>query len=405
MNLGSADPRPRVALAFSGGLDTRWCIPKLLDSGYEIVTVTVDVTGDGQADATAFAELSKQLGAIDHVHIDASNAYYADTLRLLIAGNVLRGGTYPLCVGAERNLQAQEVARVAVAKGCEAVAHGCTAAGNDQVRFEITLRSVASELNVIAPVRDLAPSRAEQIEDLEKLGYPVPEKAQYSVNAGLWGVTIGGKETTGTAESIPESQWLWTRNAFDHPMPSRLIKIGFRDGTPVALDGDELEPVICITELNTLGGSYGIGRGIHLGETILGIKGRVAFEAPAATILIAAHRELEKLVLTKRQIQAKDAVSAMYGDWIHEGLACDPACRDIESLLTSSQQRVTGEVAVRLRTGSFMVEGVQSPYSLHAASRAVYGEAVGEWTPAEALGFSRLFGLSSVLHARAGEKA
>lgn len=391
----------KVVVAFSGGLDTSWCVVLLKNQGYEVTTVTVDVGGFSPDELASLETKALELGAVRHIRIDAKQIFFDTVLKYLIAGNVLRGNHYPLCVGAERTLQAQLSAEKAAELGICAVAHGCTAAGNDQVRFEVALRCLAPGVEVIAPVRDLAPSREQQMADL---GLPNTEKGKYSVNTGLWGVTIGGAETTGTSESIPDDQWLRTKDAFTKNLSPKMLTIGFMHGEPVSLDGEALGPVELIEKLDKLAGEYGIGRGIHLGETILGIKGRVAFEAPAATVLIQAHRELEKLVLTKKQIATKDQVSATYGDLVHEGQFLDPTCRDIEALLANSQQRVTGTVSLLLRPGSSFVTGVESTFSLHAASRAVYGEAVGEWTPEDAKGFSRIYGLPSILAARAGAK-
>lgn len=395
----------QVVVAFSGGLDTSWCVVLLRNQGYEVTTVTVDVGGFSDSELAELEERAYILGAKKHLRIDARNEFFTTVLRYLIAGNVLRGNLYPLCVGAERTLQAQLSASTAADLGIGAIAHGCTAAGNDQVRFEVALRCLAPGVEVIAPVRDLAPSREKQLQDLGEHAAAFGSRGQYSVNSGLWGVTIGGAETTGTAESIPESEWMRTKGAFDGPYKEATLTIGFTEGIPTSLNGEEQSPVALIEALDELAGSFGIGRGIHLGETILGIKGRVAFEAPAASVLIQAHRELEKLVLTKKQIATKDIVSAMYGDMVHEAQFLDPTCRDIEALLDSSQQRVIGTVSLLLRPGSAFVTGVTSPHSLHAASRAVYGEAVGEWTPEDAKGFSRIYGLPSILASRAGSKA
>ena len=391
-----------VVLAFSGGLDTCWCIPHIMQSGWNVVTATVDVGGFSPSDLKSLEKRSKELGALQHLVINAKDEFFQEVLRYLIAGNVTRGGIYPLCVGAERALQAREVAKVAQKLGAQAIGHGCTAAGNDQIRFEVAIRSYAPELEMLAPVRDETPTRVEQLALLESLGFATPEKVAYSINSGLWGVTIGGTETTGTQESIPEDQWIRTNGAFDLPKSPLTITLGFQSGIPTNLNGEFLGPVELIEKLDIIAGSYGMGRGIHLGETILGIKGRVAFEAPAATVILNAHRELEKLVLTKKQQQAKDHLSSLYGEMVHEGLFSEPACRDIEAFLVSSQTRVTGEVKMTLRPGMVFVDGVSSPYSLHSASRAVYGETVGEWTPQDAKGFGRIYGMSGILHARAG---
>ena len=395
----------KVVLAFSGGLDTSWCVPWLLEQGHEVVTATVDVGGISAEEAEALRIQSQTLGATQHVHVDAREMYFEEVVRYLLAGNVMRGGIYPLCVGSERALQARESARVAQEVGATAVAHGCTAAGNDQVRFDIALRAYAPDIKAIAPIRDLAPSRPDQVAYLQERGLPVPAfGADYSVNSGLWGVTIGGKETKTTDQTIPEDAWQRTRGAFARPVPEERVTISFYRGRPDGLDGIKGDSVEAIEKIDAVAARHGIGRGIHLGETVLGVKGRVAFEAPAATLLIAAHRELEKLVMTSRQIMAKDQMAALYGEYVHTGQFPDPVCRDIEAFLASSQERVTGKVHVVLRSGSFMVEGVESPYSLHSASRAVYGEAVGEWEPRDAQGFSTIVGLPSVLHARAGRQ-
>lgn len=395
-----------VVLAFSGGLDTSWCVPWIREErGAEVVTVTVDVGGLDDAARRELEARSIALGASRHVLVDARERFFDETLRFLVMGNVLRGGVYPLCVGAERGLQAREVARCARELGAGAVAHGCTAAGNDQVRFEVALRVLAPDLEILAPIRDLAPSREEELEALRVRGLPVPAgDAAYSVNSGLWGTTIGGRETTGTEAAIPEEAWIRTRGAFESPSPPAVHVLGFQSGVPVSFDGALLEPVPLLETVDRAAAAHGIGRGIHLGETLMGLKGRVAFEAPAAAVLITAHRELEKLVLTGHQLRVKDTVARTYGELVHAGRHPDPACRDIEALLLSSQERVTGEVRVRFLTGSLFVEGAASPYSLVAASRGVYGERAGEWTPEDARGHARVAAIPAMLHARAGRR-
>jgi argininosuccinate synthase len=268
------------------------------------------------------------------------------------------------------------------------------------------LRTLAPELEIIAPVRDRAFKRQEELEYLQKRNLPVPPfGAAYSTNRGLWGVTIGGKETLTSAGSIPDSAWVITRDAFTNPRAPERHVISFKNGRPVGLDGKSLTPVAVIETLETLAAPFGIGRGIHLGDTIIGTKGRVAFEAPAAETLLTAHRELEKLVLTGRQQRIKELVAQPYGDLVHEGQLLDPVCRDIEALLVSSQERVTGDVHVLFRPGNLFIEGVESPYSLMAASKGVYGESVGEWSPTDALGFSKIVSLTGVFHHRAGDRA
>jgi len=394
----------RVVLAYSGGLDTSFCVPWLAERlGAEVITVTVDTGGLDDSARVALAEKARSLGAARHVLVDARARFFDETLAFLVMGNVLRGHVYPLCVGAERGLQARIVAEVAREAGARAVAHGSTAAGNDQVRFEVALRILAPELEVLAPIRDEGFSRADEVAYLAARGVAWPqERAAYSVNSGLWGCTIGGKETSDTVAPLPEDAWVWTRGAFDRPQAPSIRTIAFERGIPAALDGEASAPVDLIERLNVEAGAYGIGRGIHLGETILGVKGRVAFEAPAASVLIEAHRELEKLVLTAKQQRLKDQVAAAYGDLVHEGQALEPACRDIEALFLRSQERVTGTVRLQFRPGLAFVEGVASPYSLKAASGAVYGEAAAEWSAADARGFSRMLALPALFHARAG---
>jgi argininosuccinate synthase len=393
-----------ILLAFSGGLDTSFCVPWLKDTYKRpVITVTVDTGGIDARAAAALEQRSAELGAVEHHLIDARASYFDQVLKYLIMGNIRRGGSYPLCVGAERVLQAQTIAQMALSLKTSMVAHGCTAAGNDQVRFEVALRTLAPGLTILAPVRDRAFQRPEQLKYLEEHRLPIPPfGAAYSVNRGLWGVTIGGKETLTSSGSIPESAWVLSRDAFSEPRAPERHTVGFTAGVPSSLDGVKDSPVAIIERLETLAGPYGIGRGIHLGDTIIGTKGRVAFEAPAADILLTAHRELEKLVLTGRQARIKESVAQPYGDLVHEGQHLDPVCRDIEALLVSSQARVTGEVQVLLRPGSAFIEGVSSPHSLMAASKGVYGEAAGEWTPVDALGFSKMLALPGIFHRRAG---
>ncbi|HTC51734.1 MAG TPA: argininosuccinate synthase [Steroidobacteraceae bacterium] len=394
-----------IVLAYSGGLDTSFLVPWVAqNTGRPVITVTVDTGGIDAATASTLASRARALGSIEHHTIDARKDYFEQVLRFLIMGNVRRGQLYPLCVGAERVMQAQTIALMARKLGTNTIAHGCTAAGNDQVRFEVALRTLAPDLTVLAPVRDHAFQRKDELAYLEERNLPVPPwGAAYSVNRGLWGVTIGGKETLNSHGSIPDEAWVLSRNAFSTPQPPERHTISFEKGRPSALDGRKLDPVTLIEELETLGAKFGIGRGIHLGDTIIGTKGRVAFEAPAAEVLLNAHRELEKLVLTARQQRIKELVANPYGDLVHEGQLLDPVCRDIEALLLSSQERVSGDVHVLMRPGSLFVEGVDSPYSLLAASRGVYGEAAGEWTATDALGFSKIVSLTGVFHRRAGQ--
>ncbi len=399
----SKDTSP-IILAFSGGLDTSFCVPWLKEHyGRDVITACVDTGGIDADAAIALEERALALGAVEHVLIDAKQDFFDSVIRHLIAGNVLRGQAYPLCVGAERGLQAERLAMIATERGATTVAHGCTAAGNDQVRFEVALRTLNPGLTVLAPVRDNSWVRDEQLQYLEKHALPLPAQgSKYSINRGLWGITIGGQETLTSAGSIPESAWVLSAEAFSKPLDPSNHTLKFQSGVPIALDDEPLQPVELIEKLERLAGAYGIGRGIHLGDTVLGTKGRVAFEAPAAITLITAHRELEKLVLSGQQIRIKDSVAAVYGDLVHEGKQLDLACDDIESLLVSSQKRVTGTVRFQLRPGQLFIEGSDSPHSLLAATKGVYGESAGEWTASDALGYARILSLPGSLQTRAG---
>lgn len=392
-----------IILAYSGGLDTSFCVPWLKETyGRPVVTACVNTGGLNDAAAQSLEDRAMALGAQEHILVEARPRFFNQVLRYLIAGNVRRGNLYPLCVGAERGIQAQLLAEFAKERGSTTVAHGCTAAGNDQVRFEVALRTINPGLEVLAPVRDRSFVRSEQIKYLEDGNFPLPPSGgSYSINKGLWGVSIGGIETLDSKDTIPESAWVLSSGAFDKPAEPQTIHVGFDKGIPVSLNGETLDPVALIEKLETIGGRYAIGRGIHVGDTVLGTKGRVAFEAPAADILLNAHRELEKLTLSALQLQIKEPLANTYGDFVHYGKQLDPACRDIEALLESSQQRVTGEVKIILRPGNAFVAGVTSPYSLMAATKGVYGEAAGEWTPQDALGFSRILSLPGMLQSRA----
>ncbi len=401
------DKTPPIILAFSGGLDTSFCVPWLKENhGREVITATIDTGGIDDAAAADLQDRAIKLGAIEHVLLDCKQDFFESVLRYLIAGNVRRGQFYPLCVGAERGLQAARLAELASERGATTVAHGCTAAGNDQVRFEVTLRTLSPALEILAPVRDNNWIRSEQLAYLGKHKLPLPAQGSaYSINRGLWGVTIGGRETLTSERSLPEDAWVLSAGAFQDPRPESQHMLEFDAGIPVGLDDEKLGPVSLIEKLEVLAGSYAIGRGIHLGDTVLGTKGRVAFEAPAAVTLITAHRELEKLVLSAQQSRVKENVASIYGDMIHEGRHLDPVCRDIEALLASSQRRMTGSVNFTLRPGNLFIDGVTSPFSLLAATTGVYGEAAGEWTAEDVLGYARILSLPGSLQTRAGASA
>jgi argininosuccinate synthase len=338
------------------------------------------------------------VGAVRHHEIDARAEVFDRFVRFLIQGNVLRGEVYPLSVAAERTQQAISVIETARAIGAHAVAHGSTGAGNDQVRFDVALRVLAPELEIVTPIRDAGIKRDEAIAYLEARGLPVPSKAgAYSINRGLWGTTWGGGWTHDTWAGPPAE--LLDPPA-DAPAPREVV-LGWERGLPVSADGVPLGGAELVDALGRLAAEYGVGRGIHVGETALGIKGRIGFEAGAALLLIAAHRELEKLVLTKWQTFWKDQVSKFYGDRLHEGQYFDPALRDIEAMIASSQARVTGETRVRLAPGRFQVVGTRSPHSMMDKSVATYGEENRLWTGDEARAFARVAAIPALLARRA----
>ena len=393
--------RGPLALAFSGGLDTSYCVPRLSDDGWAVHTVFVNTGGATAAERAAIRAQAGAVGAVRHHEVDGRAAVYDRFVRYLIQGNVLRGEVYPLSVAAERTQQAISVIETAYAIGARAVAHGSTGAGNDQIRFDIALRVLAPDLAIVTPIRDEAIKRDQAIAFLEERGLPVPAKAgAYSINRGLWGTTWGGGWTHDTWAGPPAE--LLDPPA-DAPAPSEIV-VAWEAGLPVSIDGAPLAGAGLIERLGDLCAAYGIGRNIHVGETALGIKGRIGFEAGAALLLIAAHRELEKLVLTKWQTYWKDQVGRFYGDRLHEGHYFDPALRDIEALITSSQQRVTGETRVRLAAGRFQVVGTRSPHSMMDPKVAMYGEENHLWTGAEARAFARVSAIPSLLAARAGQQ-
>jgi len=386
---------PVAALAFSGGLDTSYAVLALRREGHDVVTVTVDTGGFQPDDLDAIQARAHAVGAHQHVVVHARQAVYDRFFSTLIRGNVLRGGVYPVAVGAERYVQAEALVAEARERGCTILAHGCTGAGNDQVRFDVALRALAPEMELLAPIRDGQVTREQSTAALREAGIEIPAKeTRYSINAGLVGTTVGGGATHDPWQEIPEDAFEEAGSRIDPAAEGGPLTLGFSKGLPEALDGEALGPLELLARLDARARPLGIGRGVHLGDTILGIKGRIGFVAPAATLLIAAHRELEKLVLTKRQRAFKDAAGATYGDLLHNGLYLDPVCRDIERLLVFSQERVEGEARLRLFPRGFEVTGVRSPKALvHAGAR--YGEESSLWDGRDAAGFAKIYGLQA----------
>lgn len=375
-----------VVLAFSGGLDTSFCVPYLKNErNLEVRTVTVNTGGFSPEEAKALEEKALKLGAKSHVTIDATGTYYEKGIKYLIYGNVLKNDTYPLSVSSERIFQAIEVLKYARKIGASNVAHGSTGAGNDQVRFDIVFDILAPEIRLTAPIRELKPSRMEEVDYLKKHGFDFDwEKSKYSINQGLWGTSIGGRETLDSAGSLPEEAY-----------PSQAVKsgketvaIGFRHGEPVSIDGKEAAPVEIIRKINETAAPYGIGRDIHVGDTIIGIKGRVAFEAAAPLIIIKAHHLLEKHVLTKEQLYWKGELGQCYGRLMHEAQYLDPVMRNIEKFLDDAEKNVTGTVFVELRPYSFTATGIKSAYDMMQAGE--YGEKSSFLTGEDIVGFTKV---------------
>ena len=387
-----------IVVAFSGGLDTSFCVPYLKEK-YDVPvhTVTVNTGGMDEAECAAVEARALELGAESHHLIDAREALFERSIQYLIKGNVLRGDLYPLCVGPDRVVQAEALVAKTRELGADTVAHGSTGAGNDQIRFDVALGVLGDDLTILTPIRDGNLSRQETTVWLKERGFDVDASTTtYSINTGLWGTTVGGKETLGTEKPLPKEAWP-TASMTDAPSEGIKLRIGFTEGIPSSIDGESMAPVDLIESLNTTGETHAIGRAIHVGDTILGIKGRVGFQAPAAAILIPAHRELEKIVLSRWQQYHKAQLGDFYGMMMHEAQYFDPALRDLEALFDSSQRTVTGEITLTLYKGGVHVEGASSPFSLFNVNVATYGEANELWDGRDARGFARILGVQSLL--------
>jgi argininosuccinate synthase len=406
-------PDRNFVLAFSGGLDTSYCLAVLVGRGERVTTVTVNTGGFGTEDLEEIEQRASELGAIDHLVIDGRARLYDEFVSYILKANYLRNGVYPSCVGVERMLQAEEVTNVALARGADAIAHGSTGAGNDHVRFDAVTKALAPKLEIVGLIRDEQHTREEERDFLRERGHPVSDiTAKYSFNFGILGTTIGGEETYGSWEYLPEEAWPSTRSIADAPdQPAELV-VRFELGLPVTCEvvggaPDQLPGVAIgvpgydtLAMLNQLGGEHGVGRGIHTGQTIMGITGRLGFEAPGMLILIAAHRELERLVLSNAQQTLKASLGSTFGDMLHEGRYYDPLLTDIRAFLDSSQSRVTGEVRLRLNKGNVIALGARSPYSLLDAGRrlgSTYGHGSSLWTGEEARAFAHVYSTAGVL--------
>jgi argininosuccinate synthase len=387
----------KVVLAFSGGLDTSYCA-KLLseDLGYEVHTLIVNTGGFSSEELKEIEKRALNLGVASHKAVDETKNYYEKVIRYLIYGNVLKNSTYPLSVSAERMSQALAIANYANEINANAIAHGSTGAGNDQVRFDMIFHILAPDKEIITPIRDKQLSREEEIDYLKTKGVAFNfEKAKYSINKGLWGTSVGGKETLHSMGMLPEEAW---------PTPvtkteGEEVKLYFKKGELVKINSQEFShPVNAIHHLQEIAGPFGIGRDVHVGDTIIGIKGRVGFEAAAPVLIIKAHHALEKHVLTKWQLSWKEQLSQFYGNWLHEGQYLDPIMRDIEAFLSNSQQNVTGEVSITLFPHRSQINGIHSPFDLMSAKFGKYGEMNLGWTGEDVRGFSKVFGNQTMIY-------
>ncbi len=386
---------PTIVLAYSGGLDTSYCAVYLSKAlGYDVHAVLVNTGGFSASEIEEIGRRAKQLGAARFESIDARPAYYDGCLRYLVYGNVLRGGLYPMSVSAERMFQALAIIEYANRAGATAIAHGSTGAGNDQVRFDYAFRVLGSaELEIVTPIRDQRLSREAEVAFLEEHGHQFDAaKAKYSINRGLWGTSVGGAETLTSHRGLPESAWPTPVTGTD----SRRVDLVFERGELTGVDGrTHADPVAAIEALTQLAAPYGVGRGIHVGDTIIGIKGRVGFEAPAATLIIRAHELLEKHTLGKFQQQWKRQLGDFYGTMIHESQFLDPVLADVEAFLASSQRTVSGTVHLELHPRRFELLGVTSPFDIMQAQGGQYGETQGSWSGQDVRGFTKILANSA----------
>lgn len=387
----------KVVLGFSGGLDTSYCVKYLHeDLGYEVHSIIVNTGGFSEAELAEIESHAYRLGVKSHTTVNAVKSYYDTIIKYLVYGNVLKNATYPLSVSAERLSQALHIAEHVKKTGATAVAHGSTGAGNDQVRFDMVFNIMIPGVNILTPIRDLKLSREAEIEYLRNKGVDMNfNKALYSINKGLWGTSVGGKETLSSKGMLPEEAWptQLTNNGTEE------VVLGFARGELKKVNGESFDhPTDAIQRLQQIAGPYAIGRDIHVGDTIIGIKGRVGFEAAAPMVILKAHHALEKHVLTKWQLSWKDQLAQFYGNWLHEGQILDPVMRDIEAFLERSQEHVTGEVFVQLMPYRFTVTGIASPYDLMSSKFGKYGEMNNGWSGEDVRGFSKIFGNQTMIY-------
>ena len=391
--------KKKAVLAYSGGLDTSFIVKYLsAEKDMNVYTVIVNTGGFSDAELAEIEKKAYEIGAFKHKTVNITDVYYAKCVKYLIFGNILKNNSYPLSVSSERTFQAIETAKYAKEINADSIVHGSTAAGNDQIRFDTTFAIFVPEIEIISPVREMQLSREQEINYLKSKGVELDwKKNEYSINKGLWGTSVGGKETLTSQNPLP-----------DHAYPSRMsetedkrISLTFEKGEIKAINEQKFEnPSQAIIELEKIASPFACGRGIHVGDTILGIKGRVGFEAAAALIIIEAHRTLEKHVLSAHQIYQKDMSSMLYGKLLHEAQFLDPVMRDIEAYLESSQRNVSGKVFVKLSPYSFDIEGIESEHDLMDSSVAQYGETNKLWNYKDVLGFTKIFSIQQVLYNR-----
>ena len=389
----------KIVLGFSGGLDTTYCAKYLSDEkGYEIHSVIVNTGGFSEEELKKIEAHAYNLGVKSHTTVDAVKGYYDSIIKYLIYGNILKNNTYPLSVSAERLSQALHIAEHVKKVGAKLVAHGSTGAGNDQVRFDMIFNIMIPGVEILTPIRDLQLSREAEIQYLKAKGVEMNfEKAAYSINKGLWGTSVGGKETLNSKGMLPESAW---PTQMTKEGASEEMVIGFAYGEINKVNGQSFaHPTEAIQYIQSIAGAYGIGRDIHVGDTIIGIKGRVGFEAAAPMVILKAHHALEKHVLTKWQLSWKDQLAQFYGNWLHEGQIMDPVMRDIEAFLENAQENVTGTVFVQLHPYRFTVIGIESAFDLMSSKFGKYGEMNSGWSGEDVRGFSKIFGnQTSIYH-------
>jgi len=396
--------KKKVVLAYSGGLDTSFCCIYLTqDLGMEVHSVIVNTGGFSNEELMTVEKRAYEMGVTSHHAVEETINFYDTCIRYLIYGNVLKNNTYPLSVSAERVSQATAIANYAKEIGAEYVAHGSTGAGNDQVRFDMIFNILVPEVKILTPIRDLKLSREAEIQYLKDHGVVMNfEKNKYSINKGIWGTSVGGKETLTSRQGLPEDAWPTQVTKSD----TKQLTLAFEKGEFIGIDDVKYDhPSEAIQALQAIAQPYGIGRDIHVGDTIIGIKGRVGFEAAAPIIIIKAHHTLEKHVLTKWQLSWKDQLSTFYGNWLHEGQFHDPIMRNIEAFLTDTQVNVSGKVFVELNPYRFTVIGIESDHDLMSNKFGTYGEMNNSWSGEDVKGFSKIFGNQVMIYHKVNGQA